>query len=351
MNNKKIPITILGATGVVGQRFIELVHRHPWFEIAGLTASERSQGRDYGEAAAWGLNTPLPDSVGRMKLLGPADPLPSRRVLSALPGGEAGPMEAGLARLGHIICSNAAAHRTDPLVPLLVPEVNADHLNLLPAQRRERGWSGALVTTPNCTTTILTLALCPLHRAFGLRRAHAVSMQGLSGAGYPGVPSLDVIDNIVPRIPGEEEKLTTEPRKLLGRFESDLIHHAPFAVSAQCSRVPVREGHLVCVNAEFERRPTVDQVIEAMESFSAPEVSDLPSAPGRPVLVTRDPARPQPRMDRNADHGMSVVVGRVRPSATAHIQFLVAGHNTLRGAAGGTLLNAELLHLKEQELS
>ena len=349
MAAEKTPVAILGATGMVGQRFIQLLDGHPWFEVVALSASERSAGKTYAEAASWILETEMPGWARAMTLLAPSDAPPCRWVFSALPGGEAGPVEARLAAAGHIVCSNASAHRMDPLAPLLIPEINADHLGLLPAQRHAKGWEGALITAPNCTTTVLAMALAPLHRAFAVESVHAVSMQGLSGAGYPGVSALDIIDNILPHISGEEEKLCAEPRKLLGKLSGNTVVDAPFAVSAQCNRVPVREGHFICANVKFARRPSVDEVITALEAFHAPAVAGLPSAPARPILVTHDPARPQPRLDRDADRGMSVTVGRVQQSGTADIQFVALGHNTHRGAAGGALLNGELLlaHIDE----
>jgi aspartate-semialdehyde dehydrogenase len=350
MPTEKIPVAILGATGMVGQRFVQLLENHPLFRVAALASSERSAGKHYADAVHWILERGIPEGTGGIRLLGPEDPLPCRWVFSALPGSAAGPVEERLARSGHVVCSNASAHRTDRIVPLLIPEVNADHLDLLSAQRAACGRDGVIVTTPNCTTTILTLALCPLHREFTLKSVHAVSLQGLSGAGYPGVSSLDVIDNVLPHIDGEEEKLITEPGKLLGICTGEGIEEARFAMSGQCNRVPVREGHVVCVNAAFERRPSVEDVIGTLESFEAPEVRGLPGAPRRPVRVTADPDRPQPRLDRLAGGGMAVTVGRVRDSKTLHVQFVVIGHNTLRGAAGGTLLNGELLLSRADEL-
>lgn len=343
MNSKKTPVAVLGATGVVGQRFVQLLENHPFFEVAALTASERSAGRRYAAAADWKLEGRPPERMQDMKLLGPDESLPCRWAFSALPGSEAGPVETRLAQRGHVVCSNASAHRMDPVVPLLIPEVNAAHLDLLPVQRRNRAWDGILIAAPNCTTTVLVLALYPLHREFTLKSMHVVSMQGLSGAGYPGVSSLDVADNVLTRIAGEEEKLTSEPRKLLGTVAGDAVREASVSISAQCNRVPVLEGHTVCVNASFEKKPSMEDVESVLESFTAPEVADLPGAPPRPVLVTRDPCRPQPRLDRDAGNGMSVVVGRVKPAATGGVQFVVVGHNTIRGAAGGALLNGELL--------
>lgn len=339
----KIPVAILGATGMVGQRFIQSLEKHPRFETGAVLASERSAGKRYAEAVNWILETEIPAGVNDMVLLEPDDLPPCEWVFSALPGSLAGPVEARLAQKGHTVCSNASAYRMDPLVPLIIPEVNGQHLKILPKQRAVKGWEGILITAPNCTTTVLALALKPLHDAFGIESVHAVSMQGLSGAGYPGVSSLDIIDNILPYIKGEEEKLVSEIHKLLGTAGANRIESANFATSAQCNRVPVREGHFICVNLRLSKTPPVDEVITELENFRVPEVARLPSAPAKPVLVTRDPARPQPRLDRDADGGMSVTVGRVQPSGTADIQLVVLGHNTLRGAAGGALLNAEWL--------
>ncbi|MBN1288000.1 MAG: aspartate-semialdehyde dehydrogenase [Anaerolineae bacterium] len=339
----RIPAAILGATGMVGQRFIQLLEHHPLFRIGAVLASARSAGKTYAEATNWVLDTPMPASVHAMVLLEPDALPPCEWVFSALPGSLAGPVETRLAADGHLVCSNASAHRMDPLVPLIIPEVNGDHLEILPRQRQVKGWEGTLITAPNCTTTVLALALKPLHDAFRIESMHAVSMQGLSGAGYPGVPALDIIDNILPYIKGEEEKLVDETRKLLGTVGANGIAAAAFAASAQCNRVPVREGHFICANIRFARKPSVDEVIAALERFEAPAVAGLPSAPPRPVLVTRDPARPQPRLDRAAGGGMSVTVGRVQRSGTADIRLVALGHNTLRGAAGGALLNGEWL--------
>lgn len=350
MTAHRIPVAIIGATGMVGQRFIQLLDNHPWFEVVALSASDRSTGKRYAEAVTWILETEMPVWARDMTLLAPDATLPCQWVFSALPGSEAGPVEERLAQAGHIVCSNASAWRMDPLVPLLIPEVNADHLGLLRAQRHGKGWEGAIITAPNCTTTVLAMALAPLHRAFTITAVHAVSMQGLSGAGYPGVSALDIIDNVLPYIKGEEEKLVAEPRKLLGKLSGDRVVDAPFAVSAQCNRVPVREGHFVCANVRFKQAPSVDDVIAALDAFAAPDVAGLPSAPARPLTATRDPARPQPRLDRDAGRGMTVTVGRVQPSATADIQFVALGHNTHRGASGGALLNGELLLARAEEV-
>jgi aspartate-semialdehyde dehydrogenase len=340
----KIPVGILGATGTVGQRFIQLLADHPWFEVVALAASDRSTGRRYAEACHWLLPTAVPDAVCDM-VVHPIEPtMECRLVFSALPADIAGPAEESFARAGYVVCSNASAHRMDADVPLIIPEINADHTGLIDAQRRRRGWDGCIVTSANCSTTALTLALSPLHTGFGLRKLFVVTMQALSGAGYPGVPSMDIVDNVIPYIGGEEGKIETESLKLLGTFERDHVSPAPIAVSAQCNRVAVRDGHTACVSIETEPRVEVDAVIAALEAFRpSPEVAQLPSTPPRPIVVRREVDRPQPIRDRDAGKGMSVSVGRIRPCPLLDYKFVILGHNTVRGAAGGAIHNAELL--------
>lgn len=342
----KLPVAILGATGTVGQRFIQLLDQHPYFEIAALTGSERSAGRRYAEAARWVLDTPMPAAVRDMPILGGDAALDTPLIFSALPSKTAGELEARLAAAGHIVCTNAGDHRMDEDVPLLIPEVNPDHLELIAVQRKRRGWSGAIVANPNCTATPATMALRPLLDAFGVERVMAVSMQALSGAGYPGVPSYDAIDNVIPYIGGsEEEKVETEPQKMLGALRDGAVVPASFTTSAHCNRVPVLEGHLVCLSVAFTRKPSLDELVAAMRSFRAlPQELRLPSAPAEPVIVRDEPDRPQPRRDRDAGRGMSTVVGRVRPCGLLDYKFAALGHNTIRGAAGGSLLNAELMY-------
>jgi len=342
----KLPVAILGATGTVGQRFIQLLDNHPFFEIAALTGSERSAGRSYAEAARWVLDTPMPAAVREMRILGEDDPIHAPLIFSALPSKTAGELEAKLAAAGHIVCTNAGDHRMDPDVPLLIPEVNPEHLELVAVQRRRRGWGGAIVANPNCTATPATMALRPLLDAFGVERVMAVSMQALSGAGYPGVPSYDAIDNVIPYIGGsEEEKVETEPQKMLGTLRDGAVVPATFTTSAHCNRVPVLEGHLVCLSVAFARTPARDELVAALRGFRAlPQELRLPSAPAEPVIVRDEPDRPQPRRDRDAGGGMSTVVGRVRPCGLLDYKFVALGHNTIRGAAGGSLLNAELMH-------
>jgi aspartate-semialdehyde dehydrogenase len=340
----EIPVGILGATGMVGQRFVQLLADHPWFKVASVAASETSAGQTYAEACHWLLSTPMPHAV-RDLVVQPVDGvLNCELVFSALPSHVAGPVEEELARAGLAVCTNASAHRLDPDVPLLIPEVNAHHTALIEAQRRRRGGDGSIVASANCSATQLALALKPLHDAFGLRLVSVVTMQALSGAGYPGVSALDILNNVLPFIAGEEDKLESEPRKLLGKVEDGEITAAPFAISAQCNRVPVRDGHTECVSLQLERQALVDEVISILEGFSGPpEVACLPSSPPRPILVTDQHDRPQPLRDRDMAAGMCVTVGRVRPCPILDFKFVVLGHNTLRGGAGGSIHNAELL--------
>lgn len=341
---ERIPVTVLGATGAVGQRFVSLLAGHPWFELAGLAASERSAGQRYGDVCRWVLDKSMPADVRDMPVLPVDTSVPGRLVFSALPGDLAGPFEEELAKAGYAVCSNASAHRMDGDVPLIIPEVNPDHVELVTVQRERRGWDGLIATNPNCSTTVLVMALKPLHDAFGLRRLHVVTLQALSGAGYPGVPSMDVIDNVLPYIGGEEAKVQSEPHKLLGTLSDGGITPATFPVSAQCNRVPVLEGHMLCVSLELERPATPDEARETWESFrSEPQELQLPGAPRTPILVRDEPDRPQHRKDRDAGDGMAVTIGRVQECPVLGLKFVALGHNTVRGAAGGSLELAELL--------
>lgn len=340
----KIPVAVLGATGTVGQRFLQLLEGHPWFSVAAVTGSERSAGRRYGEAARWLLDTPMPAALRDMVVLAENAPLDTPLVFSALPSKTAGAIEERLAGAGHVVCTNASDHRMDPDVPLLIPEVNPDHLELVAVQRRRRGWSGAIVANANCTATGPTMALRPLHDAFGVTRVLLVSMQALSGAGYPGVPSYDAVDNVVPFIGGEEPKVESEPQKMLGSLSDGAVAPAPFVLSAHCNRVPVLEGHLECLSVAFARQPALDDLIDVLRGFRAlPQELGLPSAPPQPIVVRDEPDRPQTRRDRDTGRGMSTVVGRVRPCPILGVKFVCLSHNTIRGAAGGSLLNAELM--------
>ena len=341
----KIPVGILGATGAVGQRFVQLLETHPWFRVAALSASERRVGQPYGEACPWTLDGDMPEGVRDLTLRAPtAEALACPLVFSALPSNVAGPIEEDLARAGVAVCSNVASHRLDPDVPLLIPEVNPDHLALIPIQQRRRPWPGLLVTSANCTSIPTALVLRALDEAVGVRHVHLVTLQALSGAGYPGQPALDIIDNVLPYILGEEAKLEREPRKMLGRMVTDHIEEAPFPISAQCNRVAVKDGHLVCMSIALRRPASVEEVSELLRGYRGRvDGLGLPSSP-RPLIVVREePDRPQPRRDRDAGRGMAVTVGRIQPCPVNDVRLVALSHNTVRGAAGGAILNAELL--------
>ncbi len=337
----KIRAGVLGATGAVGQRFIEQLWDHPWFELSSLAASERSAGKKYREAARWRLENELPAEVGDMKVVN-VDPkeVQADVVFSALPADEAKKAEAEFAKAGFAVASNASAYRFDPDVPLMIPECNADHLGLVEVQQKKRGWDGYIVTNPNCTTIMFALALKPL-MPMEIQRVIVASMQAVSGAGYEGVPSMAILGNIIPFISGEEEKVEREAQKILGTFDGDRIVDAPFDVSASCHRVPVMDGHTEAVWVDMAKNPTPAEVREAFLNFN-PGLSDLPTEPKRPIIVRDEVDRPQPRLDRNAGKGMAVSVGRIREG----IRFIAMGHNTIRGAAGASVLNAELLSKK-----
>lgn len=347
MSLRKIPVGVLGATGAVGQRFVQLLEGHPWFEVKELYASERSAGKRYAEACRWNLRGDMPAHLRdvRVKDCLPGDDV--QIVFSALPSETAGEIEVDFARAGHVVCSNARNHRYDADVPLLIPEVNPEHLALIDVQKRKRGWSGFITTNPNCSTTHMVSALHPLHVRFGITKVFVVTMQAISGAGYPGVSSMDILDNVVPYIGGEEEKMEhKEPHKLLGRFNGEGITNAELVVSAHCNRVPVRNGHLMAMSVEFAKRPTIEEILEAWRDYKPlAQQLGLPNAPQPAVLYDDRNDRPQPRLDRLAGSvaGMTTVVGRLRPDPLLHYKFLSLGHNTIRGAAGGSLLNAELL--------
>lgn len=337
------PVGILGATGMVGQQFIRQLADHPWFRVAWLGASGRSEGRSYAEAASWRLSAPMPDDIAGMRVESCTPGKAPHLVFSALDAAAADTIEPEFARAGHVVVSNTRSFRMDPLVPLLIPEVNADHLALVDPQRRARGWRGALVTNPNCSTVALSMALAPL-RQFGLRSVMVTTMQAVSGAGYPGVPSLDILGNVIPNISGEEEKIETETRKILGTLSNGAVEFHPVVVSAQTTRVPVIDGHTESVSVELEARPTTGDVIAALRAFRGrPQELGLPTAPPAPISYLDAPDRPQPRLDAERDGGMTVSVGRLRPCPVLGTKFIVLGHNTIRGAAGAAVLNAELL--------
>jgi len=347
--SSRIKVAVLGATGMVGQRFVELLSDHPWFEMTVLAASERSAGRRYEDACHWGTSMRMPDEARDMVVKPCVPDLPARVVFSALPTSVAGPVEEAFAEEGYAVFSNASAHRMDSDVPLLIPEVNPSHLAMLRAQKMARGWTedhrGFIVTNPNCSTAILTLALKPIHESFGLKKVLVTTMQALSGAGYPGVSGLDVLDNVIPYIGNEEDKLVAEPRKILGEWNAEAGHLAPadIVVSAACNRVATRDGHLESVSVSLEHEASPRDVMTAMQGFTAlPQRLGCPTAPVPPILVTEKIDRPQPRLDREAGGGMAVVVGRVRRCPVLGIKFMVLGHNTFRGAAAASILNAEL---------
>ena len=343
---RRLPVTVLGATGLVGQRVISLLEGHPWLELAHGVASERRAGARYGDVVRWHVETPPPAAALDLRLESPdsaqVSDLRGQIVISALPADEARELEPRYARAGALVFSNASAFRMEPDVPLIVPEINPDHLAALPTQRERRGWPGAIVTNPNCSTIGLTLALAPLQR-FGLKRVLVTTFQAASGAGHPGVPSLDLIDNVVPYIGGEEDKLETETLKILGGWAEDSFAPLAARVSATCARVPVRDGHLESVSVEFERRPEPEEIVAAWRAYTAePQRLGLPSAP-QPVIVYREEHdRPQPIADRLTGDGMAVTVGRLRTCDVLDYKFFALSHNTIRGAAGAALLNVEL---------
>lgn len=345
MSQSQIPVAVLGATGSVGQRFISLLDQHPWFKVVALAASDRSVGQKYSEAARWVLNEPMPDYARAMVVV-PAAPdcIDAKIVFSALHNDIAKDLEPQFAQAGVAVCSNASSYRRGEDVPLLLPEINADHVQLVKIQRAQRGWSGCILTNPNCTSTGLTVALKALDDAFGVKKVFAVSLQALSGAGYPGVASLDITDNVIPNIKGEEEKVEWEPRKMLGKLNQSKVHLADIQFSVHTNRVAVIDGHTVCASVEFASPAEPEAAEAALRAYRAPaSARELPSSP-RPVIEVRNEAdRPQPRLDRLAGKGMTTVVGRVRRDPILDLKFVVLSHNTIRGAAGGSIYNAELL--------
>src|SRR5712671_3504257 len=341
----KLRVGILGATGVVGQRFIQLLADHPQFEISALAASDRSQGKTYAAACTWRLPGEMPAGVKEIVVQSPAPPLDCDFVFSSLPGDIAGEAEESFARAGYPVISNSSSHRMVADVPLLIPEVNPEHLELIAKQQQARGYGrGFIVTNPNCSTIVIALALAPLQAKFGVESCVATTMQAISGAGYPGVASLDIADNVLPFIGGEEEKIEAETVKILGRVDGATIKGAPMKVSAQCNRVNVIDGHLAAIRVKLSQRVSLDQVRAALASFtSEPQQLQLHSAPAKPIIVREEVDRPQPRLDRNAGLGMSVTVGRIAPDNVLDYRLVALGHNTIRGAAGAAILNAELL--------
>ena len=339
----KIEVGILGATGMVGQHFIRFLQCHPWFEVKWLGASDRSAGKKYKEATGWRLNGVMPGSVGELTV-GECKPGNAPHLIfSALDASVATEIERAFAEAGHVVVSNSRNHRMEPDVPLLVPEINPEHLKLLPHQRRRRGWRGQIVTNPNCSTIVLTMGLAPL-RPFGITKVMATTLQAISGAGYPGVSSMDIQANVIPFIAGEEEKMQQETQKILGEFTGEEIRPLAAKVSAHCNRVPVTDGHTVTVSVELTTKPSEQDLLACFDNFvSVPQQRHLPSAPPRPIVYMPECDRPQPRRDAERERGMAVFFGRLRPCPVLDWKFVVLGHNTIRGAAGAAVLNAELM--------
>jgi len=340
---RRIPVAVLGATGAAGQGFVRLLAEHPWFELAAVAVPDHHADQSYGEAVRWRETTPLPDAIAR-RSLGRCDPFDVPIAFSALDDAMAGPIEEAFARAGTLVVTTASAHRMNPVVPLVMAEVNPDHVDLLTRQRQERGWRGGIVAIPNCAAAGLVMALAPLHRAFGVERVFVTTMQAVSGAGYPGVASLDILGNVIPFIGNEEEKLERETRKLLGEYASGVAREARIVVSAHANRVPVEDGHTASVSVGLSRRATpadAERVVAAYRPAAA--VAGLLSTPERPIELERRPDRPQPIRDRDRGLGMTVTVGRMRACPLLDLRFTVLSHNRIRGAAGGAIQLGELL--------
>jgi aspartate-semialdehyde dehydrogenase len=348
--SEKMPVAVLGATGSVGQRFVQLLENHPWFRLHEVVASERSAGKSYGDAAQWRLETGLPEAAAALQVKPLNAELESPIVFSGLDSSVAGEAEDFYADRGAVVVSNSKNHRLDSDVPLLIPEINSDHLGAIEQQRKRRGGKGYIVTNPNCSTIGIAMAIAPLHRRFGIRTMHAMTMQAISGAGYNGVASFAILDNVIPYISGEEEKIEREPLRILGEWRDGAFVDAAFPISAQTNRVPVIDGHMICMSISFveKERATIDAVKAAIREFSGePQRLGLPSAPKRPLHLAEEADRPQSRLDRDREHGMAVTVGRVRPCPILDVRMVALVHNTVRGAAGVAILNAEMLKAKD----
>jgi aspartate-semialdehyde dehydrogenase len=342
--SNKIPIGILAATGSVGQRFIMHLVDHPWFEIVALTGSERTAGRPYREGVNWLLDGDPPAQVADMIVQPTVPNLEPKVLFSALPTGDARELEPKFAAAGYAVLTNASPFRMDPFVPLLIPEVNPDHTGIIPHQQQAYGWPGFIVANANCSTTSIVLPMKILHEAYGIETAVVVTMQAISGAGYPGVASLDIMDNIIPYIGGEDGKLETEPRKLCGRYGDGRFELADFKVSAQANRVPVIDGHMGSVSVKLRQAASPEEAIALFQNWQPPEICrDLPTMPNPALIYRPEPDRPQPRKDRDAGNGLAWTVGKVRECPVNTLRFMAIAHNTLRGAASGSVLNAELL--------
>ena len=340
----RIEVGILGATGMVGQHFVRFMENHPWFDVKWLGASDRSAGKKYRDATKWHLAGVMPEKVEDI-IVEECKPGNAPRLLfSSLDSAVATDIERAFAQAGHVVVSNSKNHRMERDVPLLVPEVNADHLKLIPGQQRSRGWKGQIVTNPNCATVSLVMGLAPL-KTFGITQVIASTMQAISGAGYPGVPSMDINANVIPFIGGEEEKMEQETQKILGDFAGDHIRSLAAKVSAHCNRVPVVDGHLVTISVALSSKPGLTDLLHAFETFDGvPQQRRLPSAPAKPVSYMPQNDRPQPRQDAERERGMAAYVGRLRACPVLDYKFVALTHNTIRGAAGGAVLNAELMH-------
>lgn len=354
---EKIPVAVLGATGSVGQRFVQLLEGHPWFTLHEVVASERSAGKAYGEATQWRLETVMPPSASALTIKPLNSELESRIVFSGLDSSVAGEAEDLYADRGAVVVSNARNHRLDPDVPLLIPEINADHLGAIDVQKKRRKSNGYIVTNPNCSTVGIAMAIAPIERQHGIEALHCFTMQAISGAGYSGVASYSILDNVIPYISGEEEKIEREPLRILGRWAESGFEDAAFKISAHTNRVPVIDGHMICVSLRFRSSDMlrssfsierlIDDVKFAIREFDGePQRLGLPSAPNRPLHLLEEVDRPQPRLDRDRERGMSVSIGRIRPCNILDIRFIALVHNTIRGAAGAAILNAELLKAK-----
>lgn len=342
----KLRVGILGATGSVGQRFIQLLDKHPWFKITALVASEQSAGKPYKDAVSWRMDTAIPKDISNLVVVKPVPSVLCDFVFSALDSSVAGSIEEHFAQEGYPVISNSKNHRMDQDVPLLIPEVNSKHLKLLSIQKKNRGYTnGFIVTNPNCSTIGLTMALKPLNDDFGIEKVQVTTLQALSGAGFPGIASIDIIDNVIPYVGDEEEKVETEPKKILGTYKKETIDFSKMLISAQCNRVAVIDGHMETVSVKLKKKTSIEQVLKSLQTFSTlPQKLNLPLAPKHPLIVMTQSNRPQPRLDRNLEKGMAVVVGRIRPCPIFDYKFVVLSHNTIRGAAGAAILNAELLY-------
>ena len=343
---KNIEVGVLGATGMVGQQFILQLDRHPWFSLTWLAASERSQGRSYREAAPWRLPSPIPEVIGNQQVEACVPGKGPKIIFSGLDAKVAGDIEKDFAAAGHIIVSNARNFRMDPVVPLLIPEVNPDHLALLPRQAAVHGWKGGIVTNPNCSTVFLAMVLAAL-RMFEPRSVVVSTLQAVSGAGYPGLSSMDIVGNVLPHISGEEEKMESETKKILGRVSDEGVESYPVDISAHCNRVSVVNGHTETMSISFGAQPSLEEIRAALEGFSGvPQERALPSAPKHPIKYFDDPNRPQPRLDVDCGAGMTMTIGRLRPCTVLDYKLVALGHNTVRGAAGTAVLNAELMQVE-----